>query len=98
MRSLTITTLFPYRDVEITSIYGNNSTNVAKILQNPVTLHSAMEERPRNGGPDEGMYYLEGMGYKCILGSTSRSLGSEYSDANRSAKNNSDFYYYYGAV
>ena len=60
-----------------------------------------MEERPRNGGPDEGMWtshYLEGMGYKCIPGSTSRSLGSEYySDANRSAKNN--YYLYdYGAV
>ena len=55
-----------------------------------------MEERPRNGGPDEGMWtshYLEGMGYKCILGSTSRSLGSEYSDANRSAKNDSMMYY-----
>ena len=53
-----------------------------------ITLHSEMEERPRNGGPDEGMWtshYLEGMGYKCIR-STSRSLGSEYSDANRSAK------------
>ena len=53
-----------------------------------------MEERPRNGGPDEGMWtshYLEGMGYKCIPGSTSCSLRSEYSDANRSAKNN---YYY----
>ena len=47
-----------------------------------------MEERPRNGGPDEGMWtshHLEGMGYKCIPGSTG-SLGSEYSDANRSAK------------
>ena len=55
-----------------------------------------MEERPRNGGPDEGMWtshYLEGMGYKCIPGSTSRSLGSEYSDANRSAKNDSMVYY-----
>ena len=54
-----------------------------------ITLHSEMEERSRNGGPDEGMWtshYLEGMGYKCIPGSTSRSLGSEYSDANRSAK------------
>ena len=53
------------------------------------SLHSAMEERPRNGGPDEGMWtshYLEGMGYKCIPGSTSRSLGSDNSDANRSAK------------
>ena len=39
-----------------------------------------MEETPRNGGPDEGMWtshYLEGMGYKCITGSTSRSLGSD---------------------
>ena len=39
-----------------------------------------MEETPRNGGPDEGMWtshYLEGMGYKCIPGSTSRSLGSD---------------------
>ena len=48
------------------------------------------KERPRNGGPDEGMWtshYLEGMGYECIPGSTSRSLGSDNSDANRSAKN-----------
>ena len=30
---------------------------------------------------------------KCIPGSTSRSLGSEYSDANRSAKNDSMVYY-----
>ena len=48
-----------------------------------------MEENAyRNGGPDEGMWtshYLEGMGYECIPGSTSRSLGSDNSDANRSA-------------
>ena len=34
-----------------------------------------MEERPRNGGPDEGMWtshYLEGMGYKCIPGGKNR--------------------------
>ena len=56
-------------------------------------------ERPRNGGPDEGMWtshYLEGMGYECIPGSTSRSLGSEYSDANISAKiivSDNNYYY-----
>ena len=46
-------------------------------------------EANRNGGPDEGMWtshYLEGMGYECIPESTSRSLGSDNSDANRSAK------------
>ena len=53
-----------------------------------ITLHSA-KRGLRNGGPDEGMWtshYLEGMGYECIPGSTSRSLGSDNSDANRSAK------------
>ena len=52
-----------------------------------MTLHSA-KRGLRNGGPDEGMWnshYLEGMGYECIPGSTSRSLGSDNSDANRSA-------------
>ena len=53
-----------------------------------ITLHSA-KRGLRNGDPDEGMWtshYLEGMGYECIPGSTSRSLGSDNSDANRSAK------------